>query len=388
MTMNSRTGNKSVAKVGVALLLGTVVTVSAVTPTSADPRTGGDTAGYIVVLDDSTAVRATAAAVAERFGSAVDHTYTAALHGFSLSLSADQAKALAREPGVADVVPDTPVRAMGVQVNPPSWGLDRIDQENLPLDGLYVYPNRAPDVHAYIIDTGITPHPDFADRIQPGIDFVDDDTNPVDGNGHGTFVTGILGGTHYGVAKKVRLVPVRVLNDGGSGSIADVIAGIDWVTANAVRPAVANMSLGGAANTALDTAVRNSIRSGVTYAVPAGSSAGNAANFSPARVVEALTVGATDRNDCVAPQGNYGPVLDLYAPGQSITGPWPGGGSRTMSGSSLAAPHVAGVAAMYLQANPSATAAVVATAVTGAATPGVLCGVPVGTANLLLNAGV
>ncbi|HEX2133729.1 MAG TPA: S8 family peptidase [Actinophytocola sp.] len=375
---------KRMARVGVAFLLGAVAVGPAVAPAVAQPVPA---AGYIVVLSDHSGVQARAAETAERFGGTVEHTYTAALRGFSVSLSAAEAKELSREPGVAAVVRDTPVRALGEQVDPPSWGLDRIDQRTPPLDGVYRYPNDAANVHAYVIDTGVSAHPDLAGRVAPGVDLVDGDA-PDDGNGHGTFVAGILGGTSYGVAKEITIVPVRVLDDNGAGSISDVIAGIDWVTANAVRPAVANLSLGGGPNAALDAAVRASIASGVPYAVSAGSSATDASNFSPARVAEALTVGAMGSDDCVAPQSNHGPVLDLYAPGQEITGPWPGGGSQTMSGSSLSAPHVAGVVGMYLHAHPTADAATASAAVVAAATEGVLCGVPDDTANRLLHAGV
>lgn len=384
---------KRLVKVGVAGLTGAVaagltVTV-AVIPSNAAPA--ASTASYIVVLDQDagTGILARSASVAERFDSKVEHTYTAALHGFSLRLTEKQASELATEGGVADVVPDTPVHALGQQTNPPSWGLDRIDQHALPLDGVYNYPNEAENVTAYVIDTGISAtHQDFGGRVQPGHDFIDDDADATDGNGHGTFMAGIIGGAQFGVAKGARLVPVKVLDDTGAGSTSDVIAGIDWVTANAAKPAVANMSLGGSANTALDDAVRNSISSGVSYSVVAGSSASDANNFSPARVPEAITVGMTDRNDCVASFSNFGSALDLYAPGVDITGPWIGSDTATMTLSgSASAPHVAGGAALYLHDNPGASPAEVAAHLTSTATQGVLCNVPPGTANSLLYVG-
>ncbi|HEY0450426.1 S8 family peptidase [Actinophytocola sp.] len=372
------------AKVGVAFLLGSVAAAIAATPTSAQPASYAD---YIVVLDKTTGVQARAASVGQRFGSTVEHTYQAVLSGFSLRLSEDQARTLAAEPGVDYVVRDTPVHALGVQVNPPSWGLDRIDQRDLPLDGVYRYPNEAPDVTAYVLDTGVSAHPDFAARIRPGYDFIGNDTTPTDGNGHGTFIAGIIGGTSYGVAKKINIVPVKVLADDGSGSTAGVIAGIDWVTAHAVRPAVANLSLGGSANAALDDAVRRSIASGVSYAVAAGGSNTDASTFSPARVAEALTIGASTTADCRPSNSNFGAVIDMFAPGQSITGPWLGGGTQTMSGTSLSAPHVAGAVGMYLQDHPTASAATVSAALVAAATPNRLCNVPPGTANRLLYVG-
>jgi hypothetical protein len=356
-------GMKLTARVGIALLLAVLF----VAPAEAAPsRT------YIVVLNGDAQV------FAHRFSS-VEHVYSTALHGFSVRLTASEATALARESGVDLVVPDTPVHASGEQVDPPSWGLDRIDQRDLPGDGVYRYPGEAPNVTAYVLDTGVRgTHFDFGDRVLPGYDFVGDDTDASDGNGHGTFVAGVIGGARYGVAKQIRIVPVKVLGDNGSGTVADVIAGIDWVTANAVGPAVANLSLGGPANAALDAAVRNSIASGVSFVVAAGGSAADAGNFSPARVTEALTVGASDMRDCLSAGTNRGAVVDVFAPGVGIVGPWIDGTFRTLSGSSFAAAHVAGALGLY---------ALSSDALVAASTKDRLCGVPAGTANRLLYVG-
>jgi hypothetical protein len=366
---------KLIARVGVACLL----TAAWAVPAAAAPERA-----YIVMLSGD------ASAYTHRFSSSVEHVYSAALDGFSVRLSPREAAALARESGVDAVVPDAPVRALGEQLNPPSWGLDRIDQRDLPLDRVYRYPNEAAGVTAYVIDTGVrATHQDLGGRVLPGYDFVDDDTDASDGNGHGTFVAGVLGGTRYGVAKQINIVPVRVLGNTGSGTIADVIAGIDWVTHNAVKPAVANISLGGGPNTALDAAVRNSIASGVTYSVAAGGSATNAGNFSPARVAEALTIGASDMRDCLTSSTNRGPAVDMFAPGASIVGPWYTNDSAfvTLSGSSFSAPHVAGAAGIYLADHPSASAADVSAALVAASTKDRLCNVPPGTANRLLYVG-
>ncbi|MFC7613217.1 S8 family serine peptidase [Actinokineospora soli] len=265
-------------------------------------------------------------------------------------------------------------------------GLDRIDQRNLPLDSSYTYPNRAANVTAYVIDTGIrTSHGDFGGRATWGTNTSGDGNNS-DCHGHGTHVAGTVGGTAHGVAKGVKLVAVKVLNCQGSGSNSGVISGVDWVTRNAVKPAVANMSLGGGASSAVDTAVRNSIASGVTYSLASANDNADACNTSPARVAEGITVNATDRNDARASFSNYGTCTDVFAPGVSITAPWHTSDSatNTISGTSMAAPHVAGVVALRLSAHPNETPAQVATALLGAATPSKVTNPGAGSPNRLL----
>ncbi|MBP2329842.1 subtilisin family serine protease [Kibdelosporangium banguiense] len=326
-------------------------------------------------------------ALTQRVPMRVDHVYDTAIKGFSAWLSPSQLRKLAADKSVAAIEPDARVQALGEQLNPPSWGLDRIDQRRLPLDNRYRWITEASNVSAYVIDTGIrATHTDFGGRVGGGIDLVDDDGNPNDDNGHGTFIAGIIGGTRFGVAKKIQLVPVRVLNAQGSGTTADVIAGVDWVTRNARKPAVANMSIGGAANAALDAAVRNSIASGVTYGVAAGSSASDARNFSPARVAEALTTAATNINDCAHSASNYGPAIDMYAPGVNISGPWATSdtATTTLSGTSFSTPHVVGGAGLYLADHPTATPAQVAAALIAQSTKDVVCNVRPDTPNRLL----
>ncbi|WP_329102399.1 S8 family peptidase [Micromonospora sp. NBC_01699] len=324
---------------------------------------------YIVVLKDgavgasagtaraAAAVPTKAGALADKYGGSVARVYGAALNGFEARLSAKAAERLAAHPDVAYVEQDQVVSINATQTNPPSWGLDRIDQRNLPLNQSYTYPNTASNVRAYIIDTGIRfSHNDFGGRATSGYDAVDGGSAD-DCNGHGTHVAGTVGGSAYGVAKAVRLVGVRVLNCSGSGTNAGVIAGVNWVTQNAVKPAVANMSLGGGASTALDNAVASSISSGVTYALAAGNSNANACNSSPARTASAITVGATTSTDARASYSNIGTCLDIFAPGSSITSAWYTSNTATnsISGTSMAAPHVAGAAALVLSANPSYT---------------------------------
>ncbi|MFE2549230.1 S8 family peptidase [Streptomyces sp. NPDC059355] len=351
---------------------------------------------YIVTLKDS-AARSTAdsgKAVARRYGATIGRTYSAALNGYSVKVSEAQAKKLAADPAVKSVVQNrtfTVDDAQGTQPGPPSWGLDRIDQHPLPLDNSYTYPDKAGEgVTAYIIDTGVRiSHTEFGGRASYGFDAIDNDNTAQDGHGHGTHVAGTVAGNSYGVAKKAKIVGVRVLDNNGSGTTEQVVAGIDWVTQHAVKPAVANMSLGGGADSALDTAVRNSIASGITYGVAAGNESTDASGKSPARVAEAITVGATTSTDAKAGYSNYGSILDIFAPGSSITSSWGTGdtATNTISGTSMATPHVVGAAALYLSQNPASTPAQVSAALVAAATPNVVTGPGSGSPNRLLYVG-
>ncbi|MEV0693598.1 S8 family peptidase [Streptomyces sp. NPDC050388] len=348
---------------------------------------------FIVTLkaDEAKAGSAKGRALAEKYGAEIERTYTKALNGYEVEASEAEAKRLAADPAVASVVQNRTFHITATQPSPPSWGLDRIDQRSLPLNNSYTYPDSAGQgVTAYVIDTGVRiTHSDFGGRASYGYDAVDNDNTAQDGNGHGTHVAGTVAGNAYGVAKKAKVVGVRVLNNSGSGTTAQVVAGIDWVARNAVKPAVANMSLGGGADSALDTAVRNAVASGVTFVVAAGNESTNASTKSPARVAEAITVGATTSSDARASYSNYGSILDVFAPGSSVTSAWHTGdtATNTISGTSMASPHVAGAAALHLAANPSATPAQVSSALTAAATTGVVGNPGSGSPNLLLNVG-
>ncbi|MEU1725540.1 S8 family peptidase, partial [Nonomuraea sp. NPDC005692] len=346
---------------------------------------------YIVVLKDR-ALRVTDQVdrLAQRYGGRVRHTYSAALKGYAAQMSAEQALQVAADPQVAYVEQDGVVRASGTQPNPPSWGLDRVDQRDLPLDRSYTYPNTGSGVTAYIADTGIrTTHRQFGGRATIGVDEIGDGHNGQDCAGHGTHVSGTVGGTDYGVAKEVELVAVRVLNCSGNGTTSQVVAGVDWITAHAVRPAVVNMSLNGTSSSTQDTAIRNSIAAGITYVVSSGNSKADACGNSPGRIAEAIVVNNAGSGDRRASDSNYGRCTDLFAPGVGITSSWNTGDTATKSigGTSMAAPHVTGAAALYLAAHPAATPADVQAALVAAATPGKIADPGSGSPNRLLFIG-
>lgn len=365
-----------------AAVLATILGGSVLSPAWADDNTESPVAGdiiqnqYIVTLVPNiteqlglnsltTAIQTLLAGIG---GGEVLYTYENALLGMTVKLTNLQASLLGILPGVISVEPDRMVTTVAVQSNA-TWGLDRVDQPALPLDSSFQYPdNGGRDVNIYVVDTGVrTTHQEFTGRVLPGRNFVSSggflfggSVNPdnyEDCNGHGTHVAGTAAGSTYGVAKQANVVPVRVLNCYGSGSTSAVIAGVDWVAGNHQKPAVANLSLGGFTSTALDTAVANAVDAGVTMVVAAGNDNANACNGSPNRVPEALTVGATTRQDQRSSFSNYGACVDLFAPGSDITSAWYQSDTQTSSlnGTSMAAPHAAGAAALYLAANPSAT---------------------------------
>ncbi|WP_030018881.1 S8 family peptidase [Streptomyces monomycini] len=364
---------------------------------------GAVSGSYIVMLKNSEKTVRSAGVQAERtaeqskdlaskYGGEVKRTYSAALNGFSATgLSTEEARRLAADPAVDKVVQNKKFHIDGAQDNPPSWGLDRIDQADTQGDKKYTYPDSAGEgVTAYVIDTGVrTTHQDFEGRASSGFDAIDGDNDATDGNGHGTHVAGTIAGKAHGVAKKAKIVAVRVLDDQGSGSTEQVVAGIDWVTKNHKGPSVANMSLGGGADEALDTAVQKAVASGVTFAVAAGNESTDAGQGSPARVKEAITVASSTNTDEQSDFSNFGSAVDLYAPGSDITSAWNDSdqGTKTISGTSMATPHVAGAAAVYLSGHQDAKPDAVATALTDGATPDKIKNPSEGTPNKLLKVG-
>lgn len=337
---------------------------------------------YIVVMKDrgkepAAKVRNRAKDLAKEHGGALDRTYTSALEGFSVKASEKQARKLAADPAVDYVEPNRVERGDGTQVDP-VWGLDRVDQRALPLNSTYDYTSTASNVTAYVVDSGVrVQHSEFSGRARYGYNFVDDNTTAADCHGHGTHVAGTLGSNTYGVAKRVRIVAVKVLNCDNLGTTANVLAGYDWVARNAVKPAVANVSIGGSASDAKDAALREMVDAGITVAVSAGNSAKDACTQSPAREPSVITVAATTSADARASWSNHGSCVDVFAPGSSIvsTGHTSDTAWTTRSGTSMAAPHVTGAAAIYLSTHTSAQPAEVAAAVLDASTNGVLADV-------------
>jgi subtilisin family serine protease len=366
----------AVAAVAALVLLPASTPAAAATPDLAGSALAGH---YVVTLADGSSPSVTL----QRHQLAATHQYDRVLHGFAAPLTGRQLAALRNDPTVVRIEPDALMRVLDTQLNPPSWGLDRIDQRNLPLDNSYTFHTTAAGVHAYIIDTGIdTGHGEFGGRATFAVNTVGGP--PRDCHGHGTHVAGTVGAASYGVAKQVNLYAVKVLNCAGSGSVGSVVAGMDWVAANHTKPAVANLSLGGGFSATINDALDNLAEAGVFVATAAGNENSDACGTSPASAANSTTVMASAINDSRATFSNFGPCTHLYAPGVAIVSTLPRNGAGTASGTSMAAPHVAGVAAMYKSTFGDDSFATIRSWLVANATSGVISGNPPNTPNLLL----
>ncbi|HUR96767.1 MAG TPA: S8 family peptidase [Pyrinomonadaceae bacterium] len=350
---------------------------------------------YIVVLNEDYVGRAAVGIEVETeaqnlssvYGGEVRNIYSTALKGYSVTMSAYQAETLSRDDRVLSVEEDSEVSISSTQTNA-GWNLDRADQRNLPLDTNYSYTGTGAGAHVYVIDTGVrTTHQEFGGRANVVFDAIND--GQLDCNGHGTHVAGTVGGATYGIAKGVKIHSARVLRCDGSGQISDIVAAIDWITAHRINPAIANISItAGGVVPSMETALSNSFASGVLYTAASGNTADDACNYAPGRTPNAITVGATWQIDERAPYSTYGPCVDIFAPGYEIVSAGNSSDTaiRQLNGTSMAAPLVAGVAAIYRAANPSASAATASQAVLNNATTGLVTNPGVGSPNRLLFA--
>jgi len=346
---------------------------------------------YIVILNkDAGPSIDFAQNIAKQHGAKVLQSYDTVLKGFAIYLPETAAtafvEAMKKNPQVLSVENDIVMKIDATTQSNPDWGLDRIDQKALPLNSAYSYLQTGSGTTAYIVDTGIlSSHQQFSGRVLSGYTAISDGNGTTDCNGHGTHVAGTVGGSTYGVAKNVNLVPIRILGCDGSGASSNVIAGLDWILKNGKKPAVVNMSLGGDASTSLDSAVENLFNNGYVMVVAAGNSNTDACSASPARVSKALTVAATDSTDTRASYSNYGSCVDIFAPGSQINSSWIGSNTATkvLNGTSMATPHVAGVVAEMLQSTPTATPQTISTNLLNQASSNVVKN-PSGSPNRLL----